>query len=265
MTAQRSEGCLSDLKLDRWLAAELTSAEQRSAEAHLQACERCRARHADRVEARRLFATAAPPFATFRRSVAQPAASAPDPDRRSVPSTRARPAPLARWLAAGGALAAAAALALAIGQPWRQTGPADAGDTRTKGGLARLGWVVRRGDRVFVGHADQPLRAGDRVRFTVSAREPVFVAIFGLDDAGAPSLYYPEGDRLSLVEVGREQLLPAAIEFDAVGDEERVLAVFCRNPEPVAGVHDAIARSAAQPVLPDGCTSERFSLAKERP
>jgi len=261
MTRRRSEQCLSDLKLDRWLSAELTPPEQRSAEAHLMACDSCRSRRAELLEARSGFPREAPPFAAlgrFEQGASRPAAStARRPSRRL--------APVVRWLAGGGALAAAAALAFAIGEPWRASQSSAGAGTRTKGGLASLGWVVRRGERVFTGRPDQPLRAGDAVRFTISAREPVFVAILGLDARGTSVVYYPDGEQLSKVEAGRDQLLPAAIELDARPDEEQVYGIFCSSPVPVAPVREAIERSASVPALPEGCSSERVSLPREPP
>jgi len=259
MTRRRGDPCLSDLVLDRWLVGELTPAEGRLAEEHVSRCDGCRSRRAELSESRRGFLRDAPPFAALERGPSLAASAA---QRSAAPLSRS---PLAgRWFAGAAALAAAAVVALAIGQPWRAPEPlSDA--TRTKGGTASLSWVVRRGERVFAGHPDQPLRAGDAVRFTINARESLYVAIFGFDGATEPRVYFPDAERLAKVEAGREQVLSMAIELDATPQDERGCAVYCRSPEPVASVRDALARSVDNPRLPEGCSAERWSLRKERP
>ena len=263
MTRRHNPQCLSDLTLDRWLAGELVPSEARRAEAHVASCEGCRSRRVELLESRHGFRGDAPPFAELvraeRGSLLDASAAAP----RAAPVSSAS-LPGTRWLAGAVALAAAAAVALAVGVPWRGSEPLP-GATRTKGGIASVSWVVRRGERVFAGHPDQPLRAGDAIRFTVSAREVVFVAIFGLDAESVPRVYFPEAERLAEVAAGRDQVLPMAIELDASPRDEHGYAVFCRGAEPVASVREAIARSPAAPPLPAGCTGERWSLPKERP
>ena len=256
----RGEHCPSDLSLDRWLAGELTPAEARAQEDHLASCTFCESRRAKRLEARLDFARQAPPFASLA-AAAQAAPHSAQP--RSGPVARQRTRPL-RWLAGGFALAAAGLVALAVGEPWR-TPPNDGVGTRTKGAPASLGWVVRRGERVFAGRPEQSLRAGDGVRFTVMAHQPVFVAVIGLDASGKSSVYYPESGELARLEAGNNQLLPAAIELDAMPGDERVYAVFCGSAIPIARVTEAVERSPDAPALPPGCSSERHTLQRESP
>jgi hypothetical protein len=272
---RRSEDCPSDLKLDRWLAGELTRDEQREVEAHVEGCDPCRHRHAELAESRRSFARDAPPFAAIERpapSLSQPGQG---PPPRSEPVTASRrelarrAAPRAHWLVGASALAAAAAIALAVGKPG-PIPPSSSGDpagsaTRTKGGVASLGWVVRRGEHVFAGRSEETLRAGDAVRFTISAREPVYVAVLGLDAGGQLSVYHPDGERLSKVEAGRDQLLPTAIELDATPGAERLYGVFCPSAVLLSGVRAAIERAPDAPALPQGCSIERRTLNKESP
>lgn len=264
MTRRRGEQCLSDLKLDRWCAGELTAAEQRAAEQHAASCDSCRSRRAELLASAHAFAAQAPPFAALGHAAPRSVPSPIGASRGAASAAqRSGRAARARWLVGSSALALAAALALVIGEPWREP---DAGTgIRTKGGVARLGWVVRRGERVFAGRPDQALRAGDAVRFTISAREPVFVAIVGLGADGSPSVYFPDGETLARVEAGNDQLLPAAIALDATPDAERVYAVFCRGAERVSRVRDAIERSREAPAWPEGCSGERVSLPKEPP
>jgi hypothetical protein len=260
MTRRRNPSCPSDLKLDRWLVGELTPAEERAIALHVEACGFCKPRQAELAESRRVFARDAPPFAALGRPEARPS------DARELARRPGRSAPSA-WLIGASALAAAAAIALAVGKPWPSPPATDVASsgTRTKGGVASLGWVVRRGERVFSGRPEQPLRAGDAVRFTVSAREPVYVAVLGLDAGGLVSVYHPEGDQLSRVEAGHEQVLPTAIELDAAPGEERLYGVFCASAVSLSAVKLAIQRSPEAPALPSGCTHERWIITKEPP
>jgi hypothetical protein len=261
----RSEHCPSDLLLDRWLAGELTPAEARAQEGHLASCAFCESRRAALLEARRRFAGEAPSFASLAAAARAAPHSAPAP--RSGPVPRSRRTASLRWLAGGCGLAAAALLALAIGEPWRAS-PSDGIDTfgtRTKGGPASLGWVVQRGERVFAGRPEQRLHPGDAVRFTITAHEPVFVAVLGLDAGGKPSVYYPDAERLARVEPGSDQVLPAAIALDTAPGDERLYAVFCASAVPVARVTEAVVRSPDAPALPPGCSGERHTLQLEAP
>jgi hypothetical protein len=118
---------------------------------------------------------------------------------------------------------------------------------------------------VFAADRREALQDGDAVRFSVSAHEPVYVAILGLDAKGQLSVYYPEGAQLAKVEAGHEQLLPMAIEWDEVPGREQLYGVFCPRPLPVAPVRAAIERSPQAPTLPPGCSFERRTLQGEAP
>jgi anti-sigma factor RsiW len=277
VTRRRSEDCPSNLKLDRWLAGESMADEQRAVAAHVEACERCQQRHAELAESRQSFAREAPPFAAIERPASglpKRALSPSTPSERVISNRRrlaGGPAHRQRshWLLGASALAAAAAIAFAVGKPWpssdvstlEEEGPG----ARTKGGVASLGWVVLRNGHVFAGRADQPVRAGDAVRFTVSAREPVYVTVLGLDASGRLSVYYPEGEQLSKLEPGRDQLLPTAIEWDATAGAEQLYGVFCRSVMALSPVREAIQRSPDAPALPPGCSIEHWTLPKESP
>jgi hypothetical protein len=243
MMQQRGAHCPSALRLDQWLAGELTDAEQAELEGHVAGCAPCQSRHGELVESRRSFAREAPSFAELRRS----------PRRTRF-----------RWRTTAPLLAAAAALALAIGQPWQVWGPfvEESNGTRIKGGGTHLTWVVRRGERVFPGRPDLELRPGDALRFSISAREPVYVALLGLDAAGRWSVYHPDQDALARLEAGNDQPLPVAIELDATPGDERLYAVFCRNATSLTIVKEALLRSADVPALPSGCSHERHTLHK---
>jgi hypothetical protein len=258
---RNSEECLSDLALDRCLAGELAPSERQSIESHVNACDACRARQAELGESRRRFAREAPGFgALARAALEQKNPSSAQELGALAPRRRER----RRWVAAAAALAAAG-VALVVGSP-RLFAPATDGApgaaTRTKGGVATLGWVVRRGERVLRGAAEDPLRAGDALRFTVSTREPVYVAVLGLDASGRVSVYHPDTERLARVEVGQDQPLPAAIVFDAPPSHERLYGVFCFSAVPVSSVKQAVEAAPGAPALPDGCTHESWALGE---
>jgi hypothetical protein len=244
MIRQRNTDCPSDLRLDQWLAGELTQVDRDALEAHAASCEPCRRRRSELIEAQRSFASSAPVFAAL-------AGRAPSRPRW--------------WRAAAPVLAAAAALLLALGRPWQYWLERDDGATRTKGSVAQLSWVVRRGGRVVVGRPDQPLHAGDALGFAIRAREPVYVAVLGRDAAGRVSVYYPEAAELALVSAGGDQPLPLAVELDATPGDEQLHGVFCRRPVPVAQVKEAIERAPGAPALPPGCNHELATLHKEAP
>ena len=245
---RRNEHCPSALLLDEWLSGELTPARAADVEAHVEGCALCQSRRAERTETRRSFEAAAPSFAALARSA------------------RSRRWP---WIAGASTLAAAAALALVVGAPWGTAGRwNDAGEgsgTRAKGNPASLGWVVRRGARVFAPSPEESLRAGDALRFTVSARERVFVAIFGLDSAGRLSVYHPDTDELSQVDPGKDQPLPTAIALDATPGDERLYGVFCRSSCSVSELRHAIERAPGAPVFPADCSHDLWILHKETP
>jgi hypothetical protein len=275
VSRRQTDDCLSDLRLDQWLAGEFIIAQQRGAEFHIDGCDACQRRRSEIAESRRSFTRDAPPLATLERTEPSSPEQAHAHSSEFIRSKRRQVAnqsawsARSRWLAAVSALAAAAAIALVVSKPWPSAVPPTGEDkgsaTRTKGGLANLSWVVRRGDRVFAGRPDQRLRAGDAVRFIISAREPVYVAILGLDASGRPSVYYPDGDELARIGAGRDQPLSAAIELDAAPVAQQIYGVFCPSPVPLSRVRSAIGNSPDAPPLPGGCTQERWALQKEAP
>jgi len=244
MTRQRSADCPSDLRLDQWLAGELAQVERAALEAHAVGCEPCQRRRSELMDAQRSFASSAPSFAALSQSPAKAGRS---------------------WRALGPVLAAAAAVLLALGQPWRYWLERDQKNTRTKGSVAQLDWVVRRGERVVAGRPDQSVRAGDALRFSIRAHEPVYAAVIGRDGAGHVIVYYPEAAELVQVAAGTDQPLPLAIELDATPGDEQLHGVFCPRPVAVAQVKQAIERSADAPALPPGCSHQRAVLHKEAP
>lgn len=244
---RRGEHCPSALRLDQWLAGELSAEDGARVEAHVAGCAPCQSEREQRLETRNRFTLEAPPFAALASSA----------QRRREP-----------WIATAAMLAAAAALLLVLNAPWRVE-PAGSDSavlgTRAKGSVASFGWVVRRGEHVFAPGPDERLRAGDALRFTVSAREPVFVAILGLDSAGRLSVYHPDTVQLLELGPGQDQPLPAAIALDATPGDEHMYGIFCRRAFAVATLQEAIRSVPDAPALPEGCQYERHLLRKEAP
>ena len=143
LSRSRNETCVSDLLLDELLVGELTTAEERAAHAHLDACRAC----SDRLQ-------------VLRKG------------RDPLPAPlwrRARRWPTAARVALGGAVAAALAL-FAVRVP-----DTAIPSTRTKGGGPRLGYFVKHGDATRPGGAGETVRAGDTLIFTATAATPGFV------------------------------------------------------------------------------------------
>jgi hypothetical protein len=254
---QRSEGCLSDLKLDRLLLGELPEAAGRTAREHLASCPVCEQRHQLLLADRQSFATQAPAFEALLAPARGPGASA--PLRPRAPAAR-------RWLAL--ALPAAALLALGVGLRSLLSEPGSGatsapGTTRTKGSSLGFGYVVRREGRTFAGEPGQALHPGDVLRFTLSSKLPVHAGVWGIDESGASS--YQTSPALALVGAGQRQPLPEAVELDQRLGEERLLLVACASAHPVVEIDAALAASLAAPVLPADCVSELLSVVKAAP
>src|SRR5215207_8985168 len=161
---QRSESCLSDLMLDRWLADEpAIRREGEAVRSHLAACRLCR----DRLRALETEPAVLP------RAAPPPGAGSPRP----VPQVRTRR--LVAALSSAAALAAGLTIVVALRQP----APPETA-VRGKGDL-QLDVVVRRADgRSESVLADDTLSGGDVVGFLISTPEPGYPFILGLDAAG---------------------------------------------------------------------------------
>jgi hypothetical protein len=230
--------CHSALRLDRWMAGELSRAEAEELSAHVTGCARCREAVAALADAR---------------------------DRTVLPPLRATAAPPARgaprwgpwWTALGGAGALAAAVAAAV---LLRPVAAPEGD-RMKGAAPALSMYVQHGDEVRRAGPGERVAPGDAVRFAVSLRAPAYVAVLTLDPAGKASVYYPGGERAEPVNPGHEVALPLATRLDHTIGEERVFGLFCDRPielEPVRARLSAVASG----FVPPGCQVTRWSFEK---
>ena len=246
-----ADRALTDLELERWLAGALPDERTRRASAADRArLEELRAEHAALLAGSDVAAE----VAAIERRVARAA-----PGRRRLAGW---------WWAAGGALAAAAALVIVIQRhlvepndeeimsPAIRTSPHH-WDLNPKGDA--IGLMIHVADpagshRVATGDTVRP---GDRLRFELSVAKPGYVAVIGIDGAGAVAVYYPVGGRAPAPFAPRDGgVLPGAIELDGTPGDEQFVAIYAEQPflldaallaavqatRPVAGVTTASVR-----------------------
>jgi hypothetical protein len=271
--APRPHGCLSDFALDRLLARELDgTAEEAAARAHLAGCARC----AGRLAAFAAVVAPTPPAPAV--TAAPPARPAPALAVATAPPASPRLSVVAggprprRWMpaAAGVALAAGVAAVFALRPPADDGG----GGTRVKGG-ATLGVWARRTtgpiDRIGDGDVVAP---GDALRFEVGAARGGFAAVLALDAAGHVSVYAPaDGAAMVAVAAGPAATLPGSIVADDTLGAERIVALVCAEPRPLAELRAsaaaALARAGGDPrragELAIPCAQAAITVDKLRP
>jgi hypothetical protein len=214
----RDERCLSDLALDRLVAGEPVDA---AVTTHAADCARCSGR-----------------LDEFRRARAFDAPLLDELRLRGGGSV----VPLKRrvWLSTMLPLFAAAALLLLfLPRLFHSTGEREKGLS-----TLALDIVVRHAD----GHIEalEPngrVRAGDAIRFLVSAPRAGHLVVLGLDAAGTVSVYVANGDEPLPIERGRKQAMPGSIVLDATPGAERLVALECDARFSVANAVDAGRRS----------------------
>ncbi|HKE13799.1 MAG TPA: hypothetical protein VKB80_02965 [Kofleriaceae bacterium] len=249
-----SDGCLSNLALDRVLGDEVEGGERAAALSHVETCSRCSTRLRELEAARSAFRAAPPPF------------SPPAPARPRSPRSMARRTALASVCAL-----AAVALFLFVragagrdpSQPVAQPQPprapsADA--TRVKGGL-RLGVYIKRQDTVFEGQSGAVVHPGDAIRFAYTSATGGYLVVLGRDGTGAVSVYYPDGDEAAPIRPAGDELLPGSVVLDAVPGPEEIVLLRCRAPLRVADAMAAL-RAGAPPSPGAGCEADRVLLDK---
>jgi hypothetical protein len=212
---RRSEGCLSDLALDRLVAGELSAVEGSALATHLTGCDSC----ANRLRAHRQEAVA------FGEEVWLEGLA-----RRTERAVRRRP--FARVAAWSGAIAIAAALLVWIRLP--EHGSIE----RRKGGTV-LEVIARKADgrieRLLPG---APVRPGESMRFRLSSDREGSFALLGLDAAGGVTPYLSDGSGTRPLRKGTQLLEGSIIADDTLGPE-RVFAVICDQAMPIDRVVDA--------------------------
>jgi hypothetical protein len=244
VSTSAKEPCLSELALDEYLAGELAAEASEHARLHLDQCDRCTARRAERQADLRAFLERAPTFAEHAAHVQGARGKAFLPARRAV-------------LAAASLLALAAAALLIV------RSPRDHDEIRGKGG-ARIGFYVKRGEDVTRGAASQVVRTGDLLRFVYTAPADAHLALFNLD-ARAAAVYFPaRSERAASIRQGTDVPLDFSVELDASPGVEHVHALFCAESfalEPLRAELEA----QKQLTVPQGCTHRVITLHKEAP
>jgi anti-sigma factor RsiW len=224
-------GCLSALRLDRWMMGELGPDDGETVSVHVAGCAACSAAVAG------------------MRGVREEVRALPLPPRLAPPPLRRR-APLA---AAGLGLAVAAGLVLMF-----RSEPAQ----RTKGTGLGLTMFVQHGGEVRRAAPGESVAPGDAVRFAVSTPSPAFVAVLSVDPAGRASIYFPEGPRAAQVAGGAEVPLPLGTRLDATTGEERLVGLFCTSPVELEPVRLALQKAPDAAPLPTDCQGLRWSFVK---
>lgn len=136
---------------------------------------------------------------------------------------RQRRSRLRVWWAASSVLAAAACLLLVLGR----FGSAPAGNTASYVGAKGLlsVWIyVKRGPATLLWDGKQPVFAGDQLRIKVDPAGYDRVAVYSLQEPGAPTLLYG-----GATVPGRNTALPEAWEIDGEGSAERLIVVFSKG------------------------------------
>jgi hypothetical protein len=234
-----------------------TAPEGAAALAHLAVCEACASRKRVLESSRALFLQQHPADQFARAVLAR--GQRPDPGERGFVG-RAR----LRTIAIGSGLAAVAAMAAAL---WllapapSSFAPAalDGRTIRFKGGAA-LEVHVKRGERVFPLHDGDALAPGDQLGFVYTLAQPGYVVVFGIDDTGAITRYFPAAGAgaAHLAAAGRAQL-PVGIELDQHRGTERIVALFSDRQ-----IDDASARGALTAAFERARRSERDLSAMPR-
>ena len=233
--------------LPRHLLEALLGGEPQAGElrAHLAGCERCSERLRNMQSARAAFARehSASEFAR----------------RVSAAAAIARPAPRRGWFygvaAVGGALALAAVF-LVLRAPSEQ-------EIRYRGAAISLQAYVQSATGVRVLHDGEVLSGGTQLAFTYTLSEPQHLLLFGIDDAGTITRYFPDGNivQSSGLSAGAKQQLPVGIELDERPGRERLIALFSAKPLDQGSARAALESAWQQQRAHGKAVSEVLELA----
>jgi hypothetical protein len=257
--------CPSELRLDRLYLKALAENETSQTRAHLESCERCRARWTLRdkgfaafgdVDAEELLAKidkrAAIPGMRIPPAISQPMIVLSESKKRVEPQA---PPPRKLWPAAASAMLVIALAGVIYFSPAPE-------ETRLKGGTELTIFRERGGEVVRAGTADS-FRAGDRLRFAVDV-EHQEIMIVSVKQGGKLSTFFPaDGSKRSKpAQQDDRGALPGAIELDDSATEEYLHLVAC----PAAFSIDDLKPGARPDLLdtPSGCRRTTLLLKKER-
>jgi hypothetical protein len=243
--------CVSELELDEWLAGELSASEQQRCAKHLQNCSACTARKQAIEQANRAYLARAPDFKALS------ALTGAELFEHKPRPVRARSN--LRWLGAP-LLAACAALAFVALRP---ATPLSTGEVTRSKGAPRLGYFIKRGDKITRGEGVASVQPGDALRFVYSADREYYLAIFSADAHGV-GVYFPSAAQAERVVAGQDVALDFSVELDETLGRERVTALFCPEAFNVEQVQSALSSGAALPAALASCQSVGFELNKQR-
>lgn len=199
------------------------------ARAHLASCGSCAERLCAIERARTEYA-ARRPAARFASEVLAQAA------RTATPAKQ--PAwPRLRWPAAAIAFAALVVLTLRPAPAPRERED----QIRYKGAPPQLQVYVRHEGETRALRAGEALSEGDQLAFTYTLSQPQHLLLFGIDDEGTISRYFPEPTLAptAVLPAGSARQLPVGIQLDARRGRERLVALFSAAP-----IEEAHARAA---------------------
>ncbi|MEP6861601.1 MAG: hypothetical protein ABJE66_13325 [Deltaproteobacteria bacterium] len=161
-----------------------------------------------------------------------------------------------RWIIPVGTLAAAAAaLVLFLQSKKPAPRPDDGDDFRTKGDDISL---VIHSEAHQLANGDT-VTPGTKIRFEAQGGKPGFIAIVGIDGAAATTIYYPYGASEATA-IGKERLLPGAIQLDATPGDETFYALFSTKPFSIDATLPAVKGAGT---LPAGIAMARVVLHKK--
>jgi hypothetical protein len=249
MNSRRTPQCLTDFVLDQLMSGDLEPSVKERARAHVASCARCH-------ERLREFENVRPPAHRALTELAPKARP-----HRHAPA----------WLGAAATLLVVLGLGLHFGLE-RGAGPqrTEPASTRAKGAIALSVVVKRRTGEIGALAPGDAVFPGDTLRFELGTAEPGFVAVLGLDAAGAVTPYAPsEGAMLELAS-GAKQALPGAIVADATLGPERIVALSCSASRSLAELvtlarerlRDVGNQPARAEVLAPGCAETHFDVEK---
>lgn len=249
MLAERTRpgACISDLLLDRWLARELSPAEESVLSAHAADCTRCHDRKA-------LFAAE---YGSLSEHIhfGAPASAlrcVEDAGMRTS-KTALRGAPKKVFALS---LLAAAALCLLLIRPESQS------STRSKGGGPSISFFVKRGGSVSRGESEMRVAPGDVLRFTTSSVKTYYFAILSRDALGVVSIYAPKGESMQVLSPGIDRPLDTGVLLDKVLGKEDVFGLFCAEQHSLSLLNEAL-QTGAGAFPPKDCVSDTLTLRKE--
>jgi len=261
--ARREKSCPSNLELDELLSGDLAGrAREAELRRHIDGCVIC----GPRLAARRAEPALSPDPLVFR------------PLLSSLAASRRRRA-WRHWLGVAGALGSTA-VAGAILWGHRSGGPAETSDNRTKGALILTVHVQSapangQPSTVTVVSAEGTLRAGDQMRFTLTAAQPGFAAVLGLDGAPSVTTYVPAAGAATPppIDATGPVTLPGSVIADDTSGFERIVAIVCPRMTSLAALQEkaraALGRAGGRPEvvvsLGTGCSESSVLLHKTAP